>query len=73
MKKTYIFPEIKEIVAAPAEMISATGVRGQGTDMGYKGADEDGSIDPDVKELEEEEDFMNMLIEQEFVDKRSLW
>ncbi len=70
MKKTYIHPKTTVITTVLAEMVSATGVRGQGTDMGYKGADEDGSVDPDVKE---EEDFFEMLIEQEFVDKHSLW
>ena len=73
MRKTYINPTLMEITAKPLEMINATGVSGQGTDMGYKGADEDGTVDPEAKELQEEEDFMNMLIEQEFVDKSSLW
>lgn len=72
MRKKYSNPSMSvscEVVQNPLCSSTVTGNNG----IGYGGTDKEGEKDPDVKALEEEEDFMNMLIEQEFVDKHSLW
>ena len=72
MKKQYIHPSVEsthEIDAQPLCLSDVTGNNG----IGYGGTDEEGEKDPDAKEREGEEEFMIMLIEQERVDKKSLW
>ena len=72
MKKNYLQPDIQFSNLGIFIPFCGSGVKGN-NGIGYGGIDEEGELDPSVKALDEEEDYYNMLIEQEFVDKKSLW
>ena len=72
MKKQYIRPSVESTHEIDTLPLCGTGVTGN-NGIGSGGIDEEGEKDPDAKEREDEEKFINMLIEQESVDKYSLW
>lgn len=71
MKKQYIHPFVESTQEIDAQPLCLSGVTGN-NGIGYGGTDEEGEKDPDAKEREDE-DFMNSFLEQERVDKKSLW
>lgn len=72
MKKIYIQPRLYSSFEITVHPMCLSGVKGN-NGIGYGGIDEEGEKDPSVRDLNEDEDFFNMLIEQELVEKKSLW
>lgn len=53
MKKTYIIPEMTAVVMHGEQMLAVSGVTGKIGDTagpGYGGVDDNGELDPEVKE-----------------------
>jgi hypothetical protein len=77
MKKNYIYPNIKiSILNMKTFICTPTGVNGggSGSDIGYGGTDDEGEIDPSVKERDNclfEYDMCLSSDSNEF--KNSLW